>query len=94
MAFTDRGRRQAYDNIASGSATGRERTNTDTVSPSNFHGGGRNTSTSTEVAGTGTHTNVAAGVSVSEQGGGTVAGGIVPEQLLAGGVTNTEELLG
>ena len=93
MAFTDRGRRQAYDNIAMGEATGRERTNTDTVSPSNFHGGGRNTSTSTELSAVGTHTNVAAGVSVSEQGGGTVAGGIVPEQLIAA-VTNTEELLG
>ena len=92
MAFTDRGRRQAYDNIASGSVAGRERTNTDTVSPFDVHGGGKNTSTSTNLSAVGTHTNVAAGVSVSEQGEGAVVGGIVPEQLNL--TTNTEELLG
>ncbi len=66
MAFTDNGRRTAYDNIASGSATGRELNHLgETVSVINQQGGGTMTSTSTGEA---FHTNIEAGTSVSDNG--------------------------
>ena len=65
MAFTDRLRRQAFDNIAAGSAAGRELLIAgDTVSVQGMAGGGQFVSTSNTEAG---HTNIAAGTSVSEQ---------------------------
>lgn len=89
MAFTLRGRRVAYDNIASGSATGAERTIAgDTVSPVEVHGGGYRTSTSTGEA---WHSNVESGSSVSDQALSAVVGGELPEQVVQTGVTNTEE---
>ena len=91
MAVTQRGRRTRYDNIAAGSATGPERTFTDTVTKVEIHGGGYRTSRSNAEE---HHSNVAAGVSVSEQGQGAVVGGELPEQVVQAGVTNTEELLG
>ena len=75
MARTQRQRRTSYDNIASGSVAGRERTFTDTVSPEEMYGGGLVTSTSTEVAATGVHTNIAAGTSVSNDVIENVVGG-------------------
>ena len=92
MAVTSRGRRTRYDNIASGSATGPERTIAgDSVSPVEVHGGGMRTSTSN---GDEWHSNVAAGASVSEQGQGAAVGGELPENVVAAATTNTEELLG
>ena len=100
MATTLRGRRAAYDNIASGEATGAERTirvagdgTTDTTSKVEVHGGGYRTSTSTGDALVG-HTNVAAGASVSDQAMSAVVGGELPEQVVQSGVTNTEENVG
>lgn len=90
MAIVSRGRRDRYDNISSGNATGRERTIAgDTVSKIELHGGGFCTSTST---GDAWHTNVQAGVSTSEQALMNVAGGELPENLVAQGTTNTEEI--
>lgn len=64
MAITKRGRRERYDNIAIGSATGPERTiSGETVSPVEIHGGGFMTSTSNAEV---WHTNVAVGSSVSD----------------------------
>ena len=89
MAFTLRGRRVAYDNIAAGSATGAERTIAgQDVSPVEVHGGGYRTSTS---EGDVWHTNVAAGASVSDQAHSAVVGGELPEQVIQAGVTNTNE---
>ena len=93
MTVTLRGRRTAYDNIAAGSATGRERTIAgDTVSNHEMYGGGFCTSTST---GDVWHSNVRMGVSVSDQAAnGTVDGGAIHENLVAAATTNTEERLG
>ena len=93
MSRSVRGRRASYDNIASGSATGAERTiSGDTVSKVEMHGGGFRTSTST---GDEWHSNVEAGSSVSDQAAdGTVAGGAMPENLVASATTNTEENVG
>ena len=88
MAVTSRGRRTRYDNIASGSATGPERTVAgDTVSRVEIHGGGYMTSTST---GDIEHSNVAAGTSVSDQ----VSPGTVPENILAAATAPTDENIG
>ena len=75
MAFDRRQRREAYDNISAGNATGVERTFTDTVSPQEIYGGGKNTSTSTEVADSVGNTNIAAGTSVSDSLIENVVGG-------------------
>ena len=75
MAYNRRLRREAYDNISSGSATGVERTFTDTVSPQELYGGGKNTSTSTEVADSVGNTNIAAGTSVSDSVIENIVGG-------------------
>ena len=82
MAFTSRGRRLAYDNIAAGSVAGVERTNTDTVSKFEQIGGGRFTSTSTGDEDNQGHTNVAAGASVSNT---------VPEQVKVAGSADGDE---
>ena len=84
MSFTARQRRQAFDNIASGSATGVERTNTDTVSANlELYGGGLSTSTSNQVGGADQgHTNIAAGTSTSND---------VIENIAAGAVVGTGE---
>lgn len=76
MATVIRGRRAAYDNIAAGEATGRERTHTDTVSPKQLYGGGRVTSTSTEVGDVG-RSNVMAGSSVTDYGDTSIHENIV-----------------
>lgn len=86
-AFTLRGRRQAYDNIASGSATGSERTIAGETPAIQMHGGGTMTSTSTGDVG---RSNVEAGSSVTDQ----VSPNTVPENLLAGGVAPTDENVG
>lgn len=93
MANTVRGKRTAYDNIASGSATGREQTiQSETVSKVEMHGGGFRTSTST---GDEWHSNVAVGSSVTDQAAdGTVAGGALPENVVVLATTNTEEQTG
>ena len=92
MATTQRARRARYDNIASGSATGAERTiSGDTVSKVEIHGGGFRTSTSN---GDEWHTNVAGGVSVSDQAMTAVVGGELPENVIARATTNTEENVG
>jgi hypothetical protein len=93
MATRLRGRRAAYDNIASGTATGAERTiSGDSVSKVEMYGGGFRTSTST---GDEWHTNVEKGSSVTDQAAdGTVAGGAIAENVIAQGTTNTEEKLG
>lgn len=77
MARTERQRRQAYDNVASGSATGFERLISDTVSPQGeLYGGGKVTSTSTEIGGTDHgHSNLAAGASTSNDVIENVVGG-------------------
>lgn len=65
MSITNRGRRRGYDNVASGSAYGRELLIAgSTVSVQIMIGGGRYTSTSTAEA---DHSNISAGTSVSEQ---------------------------
>lgn len=67
MSFTQRNRRQAYDNIASGQATGAERPiSGESVTVVEIYGGGKMTSTST---GESDHSNIAAGTTVSEEGG-------------------------
>lgn len=67
MSFTQRNRRVAYDNIASGSATGGERTiSGESVTVVEIYGGGKMTSTST---GESDHSNIASGTTVSEEGG-------------------------
>lgn len=86
MALTVRGRRTAYDNIAAGSATGRELTILgDTVSKQEIYGGGTACSTSNAEKDI---TNIAAdGVSTSDtdfQG---------PENMTAG-VDPTDEKVG
>lgn len=93
MATRLRGRRAAYDNIASGSATGRERTIANTsVSKVEMYGGGFRTSTST---GDEWHTNVAVGSSVTDQAAdGTVAGGAVAENITVVEVSPTQEIVG
>ena len=93
MALVSRGRRTRYDNIASGSVAGPERTiSGDTVSKVEMYGGGFRTSTST---GDVDHSNVAGGSSVTDQvADGTVAGGAVAENLVAQATTNTEENTG
>lgn len=92
MAIVRRGKRESYDNIAAGSATGYERTKTDTVTYIEMPGGGFRTSTST---GDVNHSNITAGVSVSNDAAdGTVAGGAMAEHVVQSGVTNTEEQLG
>jgi hypothetical protein len=92
MATRLRGRVVAYDNIASGAATGRERTiSGDTVSKIEMHGGGFRTSTST---GDEWHSNLVAGTSVSNDAAdGTVDGGAVPENMFAS-TTGTIERTG
>ena len=83
MSTTLRLRRAAYDNIAAGSATGRERTiSGDTVSRIEMFGGGYMTSTST---GDTEHSNVAVGASVTE--------GNLPDNMTVG-VVPTDELVG
>lgn len=93
MASRIRGRRTAYDNIASGSAAGAERPIAgDSVSKVEIYGGGFRTSTST---GDEWHTNVEKGSSVTDQAAdGTVAGGAIAENVIAAATTNTEERLG
>lgn len=92
MAVTSRGRRTRYDNIASGSATGPERTIAgDSVSKVELHGGGFATSTST---GDEWHSNVKAGVSTSEQALMNVVGGELPENIVVKATTNTDENIG
>lgn len=93
MATKQRGRRAAYDNIASGSATGGERTiSGDTVSVVEMPGGGYRTSTST---GDAWHTNIKVGTSTTDDvADGTVAGGAQAENLVAAATTNTDEKLG
>lgn len=92
MSTKIRGRVAAYDNIASGAATGAERTiSGDSVSKVEMYGGGFRTSTSTGEA---WHSNVEAGTSVSNDAAdGTVAGGAVPENMVAG-TTGTVERTG
>lgn len=93
MATINRGRRAAYDNIARGDATGRERTiSGDTVSKVEMYGGGFRTSTSN---GDEWSNNVVAGTSVTNAEGVTnVAGGAIHEHIVVAATTNTEELLG
>lgn len=93
MAIVKRGRRHHYDNIAAGTAMGRERPiSGDTVSKVEMHGGGYRTSTST---GDEWHTNVAAGSSVTDQAAdGTEEGGALPENTVVAATTNTEERTG
>lgn len=100
MATRLRGRRTGYDNIAqgevyggpSGGSLGERTVAGDTVSKVEIHGGGFRTSTST---GDEWHSNVAQGSSVSDLvADGTVAGGAMPENVVAAGTTNTEEKLG
>ena len=86
MAFTSRGRRQAYDNIAAGSTTGYERTRTDTVSRFERYGGGFYTSTSTGDAVEG-HSNVAAGQVVTDDDLG-------PENIIVAGTAFADENVG
>ena len=92
MATRLRGRRAAYDNIASGSATGAERTIADTTAVKvEMYGGGFRTSTST---GDEWHSNVLSGSSVTDQAGVTDnAGGAIAENLIAG-VTDSQENVG
>lgn len=93
MAIKSRGKRKAYDNIAAGAATGRERViSGDTVSKVIMPGGGFRTSTST---GDEWHSNVVAGTSVSNDvADGTVDGGAQAENFVAAGTTNTVERTG
>lgn len=92
MATRLRGRRAAYDNIASGAATGAERTIAgDTVSKVEMHGGGFRTSTST---GDEWFSNIQVGTSVTNVAAdGTNAGGAVPENLTVVATTPTQENL-
>ena len=85
MAVTKRGRRTAYDNIASGSVAGFERTFTDDVTRNERLGGGFYTSTSTGDALVG-HTNIAAGASVTESND--------PEQVKVAGSADGDENVG
>ena len=82
MAVTDRLRRTKYDNIASGSVAGPERTVAgDTVTVINMYGGGIMTSTSTGEA---YHSNNPAGTSVSE--------GNLPDNMTVGVVPTDERI--
>lgn len=84
MSVILRGRRARYDNIAKGSATGRERLiSGDTVSRLEMYGGGYQTSTST---GDTERSNVAKGSSVTDQ----VSPDTVPENMTVG-VAYTDE---
>ena len=84
MSRTLRGRRVAYDNIASGSATGTERTIAGETPAIEMHGGGTMTSTST---GDVDHSNVEVGSSVSDQ----VSPDTVPENTLASATAPTDD---
>lgn len=85
MAVTKRGRRTAYDNIATGSIAGQERTFTNTVTENERLGGGIFTSTSTGDNLVG-HSNIAAGSSVSESNN--------PENLIVAGSADGDENVG
>jgi hypothetical protein len=93
MSIRFRGRRNCYDNIAVGSAMGRERPIANTsVSKVEMYGGGFRTSTST---GDEWHTNVMVGSSVTDQAGVThTAAGAIAENPMGVGVTNTDENVG
>ena len=90
MAYSSRGRRIHYDNIAAGSVAGFEHTIVgDTVTYLERPGGGYRTSTST---GEVWQSNITAGVSTSNDiADGTVAGGALAENIVQAAVTNTEE---
>mgnify|MGYP001574535884 CR=1 FL=1 len=85
MAVTKRGKRTAYDNIATGSATGAEFLVGGTVSVFERHAGGLYTSTSNdELVG---HSNIAAGTSTSDDNLG-------PEQIVQAGAAVGDETAG
>lgn len=85
MAYTARGKRRAYDNVAAGSVAGAEFHVGGTVSVFERHGGGLYTSTSTdELVG---QTNIAAGTSTSDDNLG-------PEQIVQAGATVGNENVG
>lgn len=61
MAFNLRNRRVAFDNIAAGSATGRERTVAGSLPSTELYGGGTGTAGATAM----NHSNIAAGEDVT-----------------------------
>ena len=85
MAYTARGKRRAFDNVAAGSVAGAEFLVGGTVSVFERHAGGLYTSTSNdELVG---HSNIAAGTSTSDDNLG-------PEQIVQAGAAVGDERVG